>query len=107
MSNAPSTRVSDELGHWLGGDQPKTLGNITELFGERSFALFFMLLMALPALPLPTAGATQVLGSGDDAGSAAARGRAPIPPAAVVGPVLDGVLPAPLAIRSDSRRLAE
>ena len=90
MSDAPSTRVSDELGHWLGGDQPKTLGNILELFGERSFALFFVLLMALPALPLPTAGATRVLGSGDDAGSAAARDRAPMPPAAVVGPVLDG-----------------
>jgi hypothetical protein len=55
------TTVSDELEHWLGGDQPKTLGNIIELFGERSFALVFVLLMALPALPLPTGGATHVL----------------------------------------------
>jgi hypothetical protein len=55
------TKVSDELEHWLGGDQPKTLGNIIELFGERSFALIFALLMALPALPLPTGGATHVL----------------------------------------------
>ena len=61
MSEAHSTTVSDELEHWLGGDQPKTLGNIIELFGERSFALIFVLLMALPALPLPTAGATHVL----------------------------------------------
>jgi hypothetical protein len=53
--------VSDELEHWIGGDQPKTLGNIIELFGERSFALLFVLLMALPALPLPTGGATHVL----------------------------------------------
>ena len=59
--DAPATTVSDELEHWLGGDQPKTLGNIIELFGERSFALIFVLLMALPALPLPTGGATHVL----------------------------------------------
>ena len=35
--------VSDELEQWLGGDQPKTLGNLTELFGPRSFALVFVL----------------------------------------------------------------
>src|SRR4051812_42373114 len=50
-SGAASMTVSDELEHWLGGDQPKTLGNIVELFGPRSFALIFVLLMALPALP--------------------------------------------------------
>src|SRR3954454_15279609 len=61
MSDAASTTVSDELEDWLDGDQPKTLGNIIELFGPRSFALIFVLLMALPALPLPTAGATHVL----------------------------------------------
>ena len=33
----------------------------TELFGPRSFALIFVLLMALPALPLPTGGTTHVL----------------------------------------------
>src|SRR5688500_10283542 len=64
-SDTSSTTVSAELEHWLGGDQPKTLGNIIgniiELFGERSFALIFVLLMALPALPLPTGGATHVL----------------------------------------------
>jgi hypothetical protein len=31
------------------------------VFGERSFAIVFALLMALPALPLPTGGATHVL----------------------------------------------
>ncbi len=31
------------------------------MFGERSFAVIFALLMALPALPLPTGGATHVL----------------------------------------------
>jgi hypothetical protein len=60
MSDALAPTVSDELEQWLGSDQPKTLGNITELFGPRSFALVFVLLMALPALPLPTGGATHV-----------------------------------------------
>jgi hypothetical protein len=53
--------VSDELEGWLGGDQPKTLGDLIDVFGGRSFAIIFALLMALPALPLPTGGATHVL----------------------------------------------
>ena len=61
MSDALAPTVSDELEQWLGSDQPKTLGNLTELFGPRSFALVFVLLMALPALPVPTGGATHVL----------------------------------------------
>jgi hypothetical protein len=61
VSDALAPPVSDELEHWLGGDQPKTLGNFVELFGPRSFALVFVLLMALPALPLPTGGATHVV----------------------------------------------
>jgi hypothetical protein len=60
VSNPVAPMVSDELEQWLRGDQPKTLGNIIELFGRRSFALVFVLLMALPALPLPTGGATHV-----------------------------------------------
>jgi hypothetical protein len=58
---APEETVSDQLERWLRGDEPKTLGSLIELFGERSFAIVFVLLMALPALPLPTGGATHVL----------------------------------------------
>ena len=55
MNDAPATPlVSHELEQWLAGDQPKTLRSIVELFGPRSFAVVFVLLMALPALPLPT-----------------------------------------------------
>jgi hypothetical protein len=61
VSDAGAPMVGDELEQWLGGDQPKTLGNIVELFGPRSFALVFVLLMAVPALPLPTGGVTHVL----------------------------------------------
>ncbi len=56
-----SGNVSDELERWLGGDQPKTLGSLVDVFVERSFAIVFVLLMALPALPLPTGGVTHVL----------------------------------------------
>src|SRR3989440_10950928 len=54
-------KVSDQLERWLRGDQPKTLGSLIDVFGEGSFAITFVLLMALPALPLPTGGATHVL----------------------------------------------
>jgi hypothetical protein len=54
-------KVSDQLEGWLRSDEPKTLGSLIELFGERSFAIVFVVLMALPALPLPTGGATHVL----------------------------------------------
>jgi hypothetical protein len=54
------TKVSDRLEGWLRGDGPKTLGSLIELFGEKSFAIVFALLLALPALPLPTGGATHV-----------------------------------------------
>jgi hypothetical protein len=57
----PEQKVSDQLERWLAGEGPKTLGSLIELFGERSFAIVFVLLMAIPALPLPTGGASHVL----------------------------------------------
>jgi len=53
--------VSDELERWLEGEEATTLGSLVDVFGSRSFAVIFVLLMALPALPLPTGGATHVL----------------------------------------------
>src|SRR5881398_1173148 len=52
--------VSDRLERWLSGEGDKTLGNLIELFEEKSFAIVFVLLMGVPALPLPTGGATHV-----------------------------------------------
>jgi hypothetical protein len=52
--------VSDELERWLDSEGEKTLGSIIELFGEKSFALLFILLLGVSALPLPTGGATHV-----------------------------------------------
>lgn len=59
-SGAPM-RVSDELQAWLEGDGEKRIGALVEVFGQRAFALLFVILMGVPALPLPTGGATHVL----------------------------------------------
>jgi hypothetical protein len=53
-------KVSDELEGWLKGDHAKTVGGLIELFEEKSFALLFVLLLGVPALPLPTGGVTHV-----------------------------------------------
>ena len=52
--------VSTELDRWLQSDGEKTLGSLVELFEEKSFAILFVLLLGVPALPLPTGGATHV-----------------------------------------------
>jgi hypothetical protein len=54
-------RLSDRLERWLRSKEPKTISSLTELFGEKSFAVLFVLLLALPALPAPTGGVTHVL----------------------------------------------
>jgi hypothetical protein len=53
-------KVSDSIQGWLEGDSDKTLGSLIELFEEKSFAILFVLLLGVPALPLPTGGATHV-----------------------------------------------
>jgi hypothetical protein len=52
--------VSEQLERWLNGDGEKTLGSLIGLFQEKSFAILFVLLLGVPALPLPTGGATHV-----------------------------------------------
>jgi hypothetical protein len=54
-------RLSDELDSWLRSDGDKTLGGLTDMFRERSFAVLFLFLLGPSALPLPTGGVTQVL----------------------------------------------
>ena len=53
-------RVSDELEGWVHGEGARTLGSLIDLFGEKSFAILFVVLLGVPALPLPTGGATHV-----------------------------------------------
>jgi hypothetical protein len=65
MSPAPRTAegpgVSAELEQWIRERPDATLGSLVELFGAKSFALVFVLLLGAPALPLPTGGVTHVL----------------------------------------------
>jgi hypothetical protein len=57
---AQADSVSHELERWLQSDGEKTLGSLVEVFEEKSFAIVFVLLLGVPALPLPTGGATHV-----------------------------------------------
>jgi hypothetical protein len=52
-------RLSDALARWLTGEDT-TLGGLIDLFGPKSFAIVFVVLMSVPALPLPTGGATHI-----------------------------------------------
>jgi hypothetical protein len=59
-ATAERHRLTDELERWLTGDGEKTLGSLVDAFREKSFAVLFVLLLGVPALPLPTGGATHV-----------------------------------------------
>jgi len=52
--------VSDQIENWNNSDAPKNLGSLIEVFEEKSFAVIFVLLLGVPALPIPTGGATHV-----------------------------------------------
>lgn len=56
----PPTAVSHELQGWLEGEGEKTLGSLIDVFEEKAFALLFVLLLGVSALPIPTGGATHV-----------------------------------------------
>jgi hypothetical protein len=62
QAEAPSdTRFSARLEAWLEQDEPKTIGALTDLIDEKSFALVLMLLLFPSAIPVPTGGVTHVL----------------------------------------------
>ena len=54
------TPFSTHLDNWLKSSKPKTLEGLVNNFEEKSFAILFLVLMALPALPLPTGGLTHL-----------------------------------------------
>jgi len=54
-------KVSVQLEEWFQSERKKTMGDLVETFGPRSFAILFIVLMALPALPLPTGAVSHVL----------------------------------------------
>jgi len=60
MEGESSKPFSDELEAWLKGKKPKTLLSLDKVFAEKSFAVLFIILLALPALPAPTGGISHV-----------------------------------------------
>jgi hypothetical protein len=54
-------RLSDQLEAWLRNEDDKSLGGLIATFKDKSFAILFVLLLGVPALPLPTGGATHVM----------------------------------------------
>jgi len=59
-ASADPPRASELLEQWFAGEGDKTLGSLNDRFGRGAFAVAFVLLLAVPALPLPTGGATHV-----------------------------------------------
>src|SRR4029078_9793733 len=53
-------RVSEQLALGLRPEGKKTWASLIALFEEKSFAILFVLLLGVPALPLPTGGVTHV-----------------------------------------------
>src|SRR3954452_20213852 len=54
-------KVSAQLEEWFNSGRKKTMGDLVDTFGPSSFAILFVILMALPALPLPTGAISHVL----------------------------------------------
>ena len=53
-------KFSRQLEDFLKSKKPKTLQSLEDDFAEKSFAIIFLLLMVIPALPLPTGGITHI-----------------------------------------------
>lgn len=53
-------RASQLLKRWRDSDGEKTLGALVDTIGASGFAVIFIVLLGLPALPLPTGGITHV-----------------------------------------------
>ncbi|HRV76052.1 MAG: exopolysaccharide biosynthesis protein [Candidatus Nomurabacteria bacterium] len=51
---------SFELSNWLKSDNTKSLLELDTFFGDKTFAILFMFMMAASALPIPTGGVTDV-----------------------------------------------
>ena len=61
MSSLGKNKFSTDLEKWLTSKGTKTLGQLEGVFAEKSFAIAIFLLMAIPALPIPTGGVSHVL----------------------------------------------
>lgn len=55
-TRASLSAFSERLQNWLNSDRPKTLDGLSQEFETKSFAILILILMFIPALPLPTGG---------------------------------------------------
>jgi hypothetical protein len=60
MKQTAEKPFSDQLEMWLKKKGDKTIAGLSDVFRDKSFAITFLLLMILPATPLPTGGLTHV-----------------------------------------------
>lgn len=61
MAQAKNIPFSQEIAQWLESKQAKNLGSLIDMFKQKSFALIFLLMLSIPALPITTGGITHVL----------------------------------------------
>jgi hypothetical protein len=59
-SKGSSNPFSSRLNLWLKNKKPKTIASLNDIADEKSFAILFLLLMSIPALPAPTGGVTHI-----------------------------------------------
>lgn len=50
--------LSTEIEEWANSDPDKTVADLQKVFGQKSFAVLFLVFMFIPALPIPTGGFT-------------------------------------------------
>lgn len=60
MTTQHSSEFSNQLEAWLKSRKQKTLASLIDVFKDKSFVIVIVLLMILPALPIPTGGITHV-----------------------------------------------
>lgn len=60
MKEETSQPFSHQLEAWLRSNKPKTLLSLDKVFAEKSFAVMFIILLAIPSLPVPTGGISHV-----------------------------------------------
>ncbi len=60
LSSKSSAPFSKVLENWLKTGKDTSLAGLIHVFAEKSFAIIFLLMLALPALPIPTGGITHV-----------------------------------------------
>ena len=61
IENFGEEPFSETLNKWLKSEHVNNVASLNDVFGEKTFAITFLLLMSFPALPIPTGGLSHVL----------------------------------------------